>query len=1450
MADSKSSQVSDQPKHIVGIGASAGGLEALEQLFDNIPPDSGLAYVIVTHLSPDFKSLMSELIARYTTMPVQIVQDAMHVRKNEVYAIPPGKEMIISGGRLLLSDRTPASLNLPIDVFFRSLAAELGSAAMGIVLSGTGSDGARGGAAISHAGGLLMVQDPETAKFDGMPRAAMEVVQGSAVLPPSEMGAAIIDYAVNKQVRLRHGANSAPVAEKTDHVAEILGVVFGASNIDFSSYKATTVTRRIRHRLDKLGCTDQASYLQEVRSNPAEAQALSAELLIGVTEFFRDTEAFEALSREVIGHLVRNAGKPLRIWVPACATGQEAYSIAMLIHEHGRALGKHVDVRIFATDISQTSLEQAARGAFTAEQVEGLSAERRDRYFDLADDGSYLVHPTLRKWIVFARHNLLQDPPFTKVDLISCRNVLIYLEPAAQQKIVGLFHFSLGLQGILFLGPSETVGDAEQGFETLDGRWRIFRRIATHAAARPKTEFALPRPTLPESHGLRHRTVTERSLGLLPAYTALLDQFAPASALIGRDRELLHTFGRGRAFLRPPDGVMTLDVMNMVDQQLRAPLATAIERVFQAGESVQFENFTVGELQINLSAVPLKTAHGEYCLIVFEEAAADTEPAPRVLNVDEMARQRIEDLETEVQRTRESLQATIEEVETSNEELQSTNEELMASNEELQSTNEELHSLNEELYTVNAEYQRKNDELASLNRDVENLLAATGVGVVFVDERLIIRRFTSDAANVFNLIADDVGRNIEHITHSLLSVDIGMVVKQAFSRRELVEGEYLAKDGQWWLVRCQPYRARRGEADGAVLTTLNIDRLKQAELSAGDREKRYRSIQELSNAHVMTVWVDRDPEQQPEWEDYTGQDLDGYRDEGWLEAIHPDDRQRLAVVWQVAQENKEVHRPAPFRLWHAPTKQYRHVKAVVEPVLNSGAEPESWTWVWVDVEEVVQAEDIVRERELVFQHIINASPLQIGFFDTDQRYLYVNQVYERRWPLACTEIVGNRIDEVAPKELYAQAKPYILRALEGEDVDFTAREIPSSEGRTVSLDIRYRPFRNDDGAVVGVAVLKRDRDELLRAERDSLDYSEMLDAFFDRAPVDLVIIAPADLAIIRTTSHLAAKLGYTTSELRDLAVPDILPEISIESLTAQTQGLIDGTDRKLELQTFLLGKEGRTLDVLMTVQQQRLADRVVLSGFIEDVSDRKAIEHALRRRTEVLARSNRDLEAFAAAASHDLKEPLRKIGGFAEIMTAEYSEVLDDQGQEYLGYIAEATDRMRALVSDLLEFSAMSARSEEFRLVALNEIIQSVRDEMQEEIGEAKAQLQVGDLPNVNGDPILLRQMFYNLFSNAIKYRDKKRKPIVKIVAEAKDKADEYIDISVTDNGIGFDSEKSGEVFRPFTRLQGGQYREGNGLGLTFCKRIAELHHGTIEAKSTPGKGSSFTVHLPGRGGH
>ena len=875
---------------VIGIGASAGGLESLEELFAEIPVDSNAAYVIVQHLSPDFKSMMDEILSRRTRMTIRRIEDGMQVEPSTIYLIPPKVDLELEDEKLFLRERqVRQGLNQPIDRFFTSLANCRGPACAAVVCSGSGSDGSRGIRDVCEAGGMVLVEDPETARFDGMPKSAMDTgvadFAGTIKQIATWLGRFVISFADRM--------DSGDYADTGDMIARAPAVGLGRViellrqeyKINFSQYKPNMIVRRIERRWRLLHFGSIEEYIDLLETDADELNQMYRDLLIGVTRFFRDTEAFQILTEEVLPGLIKESrGRTMRVWTPGCATGEEAYSLAITIFEAMEAAGQPCDVKIFATDAHRLSLDKAASGTYTASELEGVSPERVKRHFQKLGT-NYQVDQTLRKMIVFAPQNLLNDASFTNIDLAICRNTLIYFGDEGQKRALSLMHFGLRIGGVLFLGPSETPGDIISDYKTINRRWRMYKKISSSklgtANLRAPVRLNVQRNE-PAGRGGTPSVFTDRMI--LSAIEGMADDYLPPTFVTNADFTLLYSTPGSAIYLRRQEGRFGATLPELLLPMLKTSVLVGLQRCARQEDTSQ--PVIVGQIAIPIAELDLSVANtGQSGLKEDEESKPDyrlvgvvirhvelagkqehgfcvsvTQESQRPRSGNSVSGESIDlsaqaTLEEELRHTKESLQSTIQELETSNEELQATNEEMVASNEELQSTNEELHSVNEELYTVNAEHQSKIEELTEITEDMENLFRSANVATLFLDDESRIRRMTPKAAEIFELTNDDIGRRLDNFRNPLDEEGLYELIKQSFQGQEQLEREVRGKAGERFLLRLMPYDSTRDLA-GTVLTLVSLKRLEQARTDLETREARFRGT--FENAAVGIAHVDFD----------------------------------------------------------------------------------------------------------------------------------------------------------------------------------------------------------------------------------------------------------------------------------------------------------------------------------------------------------------------------------------------------------------------------------------------------------------------------------------------------------------------------------------------------------------------------------------------------------------
>ena len=830
---------------VVGVGASAGGLEAFTKLIEALPSEPGVALVLVQHMAPTHDSALPVLLASHTSMPVVQVIDGVRIQPNYVYVIPPNMRMEIQDSTLELSprpgDRTQYT---PIDTFFASLAGMTECRAIAVVLSGTASDGAIGVREVKAAGGITIAQTPESAKFDSMPRAAIATGMVDLVLTPAEIGAKLVEIARHPYVRAPRATRD-EVEIDEDQLKRVFDLLRPVSGVDFRHYKLPTIRRRLMRRMALHRLTDVDAYIKVLQSNPIELRGLFQDLLIHVTRFFREPDSFAALAQDVFPQIVRDRDQehPIRVWVCGCATGEEAYSLAIALVEYLQKAQIDLRVQIFATDVSDTAIEHARAGVYSASIAADVGPDRLRRFFTRSD-GNYRVNKLIRDMCVFARQDLTKDPPFSRLDLVMCRNVLIYMDTVLQKKLIALFHYALNAQGYLVLGQAETVGAQASLFSLVDKKYRIHRKKSGPVGLPAMTFPVEYNAVSPKKRPPADVASAEKGLQV-EVSRIILDRYAPAGVVVDSDLQIVQFRGQTGSFLEPAPGEASLSLLKMAREGLLYGLRTALHTVKKTKGPVRKEGLQVksgsGWKPVTLEVIPMTALGRMHYLVLFEEASRRsgdhaTPPAAAKSKAAKPDDGKVTLLQRELAASREYLQSIIQELEAANEELQSANEEILSSNEELQSTNEELdtakeelQSTNEELNTVNEELHGRNEEMSRINSDLMNLVGSVQIAIVIVSSDLRIRRFTPMAEKVLNLIPADLDRSIGHINPNIDAPNLERLIIECMESVAPVERDVQDRQSRWYSLRIRPYKNLENKIDGAVLALFDVDLLKRSE---------------------------------------------------------------------------------------------------------------------------------------------------------------------------------------------------------------------------------------------------------------------------------------------------------------------------------------------------------------------------------------------------------------------------------------------------------------------------------------------------------------------------------------------------------------------------------------------------------------------------------------------
>ena len=1473
-----------KPVRIVAIGASAGGLEPIEQFFDLIPEDTGMAFVVVQHLSPNFQSMMDQLIERRTDMRVVHAQDGMSIEPDVIYLNPARTALSVNGGKLATKAYPDTEmLSLPIDAFFSSLADDAGKNAIGIVMSGTGSDGSKGSMAIVGNGGTVIAQEPTTAKFDSMPRKVIENDAATFTAEIKEMPE-ILDAILNGEEIERPEPKDSDDDSPENRILAVLQRAYGT---DFRYYKKTTVNRRIQRRSMLKRYRNLEDYLDKLKGDQEELDTLYCDLLIGVTQFFRDSEAFEVLQNRVLPEIasMMSQERQLRIWVPGCATGEEAYSIAILISEFAKRNGLTLNLKIFATDIHFKSLEIAAGGIYASETIEGLPDDLADRYFKMVE-GGYQVRQGLRRLIVFSPHNILKDPPFTRIDMVSCRNMLIYFNDIAQQRVLSLFHFALRKDGFLFLGASETLGSLDGEFTTIDKRWRIFsknRDIHLREAA------YLQPPENKQPKGTDNMSLRETRSGsmivakkegyvrqaLYKAYDRLLEAYAPTCLLVSRSGDLVHVFGEAERFLHVGKGVFSNRAVDLVHDDLRLVINAGVERCLAPGTSNPFERTLKVELspgttelvRVRIEALAESPSSPDFLIVTLSEkkqVIAPSEETPRATSEErddqEFYIQRIAELESELKSTEESLQNTIEELETSNEELQATNEELMASNEELQSTNEELHSVNEELYTVSAEHQRKIAELTELTDDMENLLRSTQIGTIFLDQDLCIRRFTPAATRAFNLLPHDIGRPIDHVTYRFADDQFIPNLRKVMEDGKTINSEVGIED-QIYMLSLLPYRTELGSVTGVVVTIVDIQDLKNAEVEL-DRERQfYKTIVDTQSDLISRFTPDlKLTFVNQAFCLHAGRTQDELLGTSFLDLFEDADRESVAgLIDRLRQEDslewerREVLQDGASRWLHSDFRALHNGEGDIVEVQTVSR----------NVTDMVERENLVR----TFSAITADSSRQLDDKFDDvlaliakrlkvpmAMYLHLQNGDETIEKLVGIEAGRAGADKerkakdetgrfVLHQALAAAGYTHVLGStitvagkLEGSVVFAASRSMPAAIQETIqpTIDriadwIGYECYRQ----------IQHRRLEDLNARL--AEEEERYRKLYMDAPVIMHSVDESG-KIIEVNRKWFTTLGYAREEVVGKPGLEFLTE---DSQTYAMQKVLPEFRKHgycSEVPYQMIKKNGEIIDIEMSViaEQDREGKSISLATII-DVSDKLKAERELEAQNRELKNINENLNQFTHIVSHDLAGPLRAIQHTATWIEEDTNEEARVAIQEHIDRLKDQISHLGSLISDLTQYSRTGASLPDVERIALRAVLRDMFEVISE---TGRLKLDLSDVPEeieTYRAPLLL--VLRNLVENAVKYHDKPGGSITVFVEEG----DDNWQIGVKDDGPGIDPKYHKKILLPFRKLERKDKIPGNGMGLALVKKAVESVGGQIKVISDPSKqpGTTFLVTWP-----
>ena len=1413
---------------VAGIGASAGGLDAFKKFFSAMPADSGIAFVLIPHLDPRHESLMVELISRHTKMPVAEAQDGAQVEANHVYIIPPNKYMTISGGVLRLSG--PVERGGPqtsIDLFLRSLGDDKQEQAICIILSGTGAHGTLGLKAVKAAGGLAMVQDPLTAEYPAMPQSAIATDLADYVLPVEKMPPALIAYV--QHCYINGSKSAAEQKEAGDDLNQVLALLRARSKLDFRHYRKKMLARRVERRMSLCHFDRMADYMAFLREHPDEVRHLSRDLLISVTSFFRDPEAWNTLETQVIAPLVRGKepDEPLRVWCAGCATGEEAYSLGILLLERLAAAQKNCPVQIFATDVDEESLDVARRAVYPESISADVSPERLSRFFTRASESSYQISKQLRETVIFARQNVITDAPFSKLDLVVCRNLLIYLEQEVQKKVIDLLHFALLDGGCLFLGSSETIGRSADLFEPLAAKWRIYRRIGPSRANNMQFPVAQIEPRQP-------KTAPAPAPGKPPApprlpelaQNFLLRRFALACVVINRNYEVLHFAGPTEDYLIQPGGPPTRDLLSLARPGLESKLRLVVQRAIRENSAQGIKNVMMrhGNVsrRVNIDVEPLSLSRQTegLLLIAFHEQPG---PAGETLEQVKTRTQTAESdlmrqLEQELETTREDLQSTIEELESSNEELKASNEEIMSMNEELQSANEELEtskeelqSLNEELNTVNNQLQDKVQDLETANNDITNLFNCTDIATVFLDSGFRIRRFTPASTRLFKIIATDIGRPLADVVKTFTDDDLLHDARHVLTDLAPCEKEVPTEEGRWCARRIIPYRTLDDRIDGVVITFADITERK---LAADAVVRRLAAIVESSADAIYSNDLDGTIQT---WNraaerlyGYTRQEALG----GSIRSIIPEDRlQEWADVMARLARGEQIEQFDTERI----CKEGRciPVSLTYSPLCDAGGRVISASVIARSMAERRAAQEALRHEHELTESIINTAPSAILLLDQSGRILRFNPFLEQLTGRRLAEVQGHDwFETFLPQRDRETVRALFDRAVAGEPTAGNVNPIVTADGRERDIEWYDARIPGPSGQTDCLVCIGHDITDRQRAEQALRESEERLQAILNTAADAIVTIDRS--GIIQSVNPATERMfGYSAAELLGQNVKRLMPPPYRDEHDGYLARYLQTGEKRIigigrEVQG--LRNDGSTFPVDLAVSE--IDHLQLFTGIIRDVTHRKELER------EVLEIASLEQQRIGQDLHDSVGQEMTALsilaGDLAETLRAEplKAQLLIDQLTEGL---QRTQTELRAVLRGLLPVPVDS----EGLMAALTDLAARVQQE-----GKAACRFECPKAVSV-GDNLVATHLFLvaqEAVHNALKHA---RPTSIEITLLA----NERLILRVQDDGPGMPADAP----------------QASGLGLRIMRNRAAIIGALLTIEPAQPTGTLVTCTLPTR---
>jgi two-component system CheB/CheR fusion protein len=1495
---------------VVAIGASAGGLEAMMELLKHLPANTGMAFIYVQHLSPDHKSMLTEILSKKTQMKVQEIDDMDLIQPDNVFVIPYNKGIEVTDGHIKLIPRSETSVAISIDILFSSLAQAQKERVIGIILSGSASDGSRGIKDIKHEGGLTFAQD-DTAKFTSMPHSAIATGEVDYILSPKEIALELARLSKHPYLSPTLGSKGAGVKSGEENLIEnsnpdliiILNQLHKATGVDFSAYKMTTIKRRIIRRMLLYKIKTLKEYAKLLKQKNEEVDILYQDLLINVTSFFRDTGTHKFLKETLFPKLLKRKkkGESLRIWVPACATGEEAYSIAIMLLEIQGSQTSNIPIQIFATDLSQQAIGKARTGVYTKQELETISPKRIQRFFT-KDNGRFLVNKAVRDMCVFAPHNILRDPPFSRLDFISCCNVFIYFDTDAQKKAINTFHYALNDDGFLMLGKSENISQSANLFKAFNKNFKIFSRkinpgTPTRAARLPH----YPQQTILETNVPVLKRIMARNK--IPVYhnelddaidALLVSEFMPASVVINHQLEIVQFRGTTDLFLTHPKGKATFNILKMARPEIAFELRNAISKVIKSKQRVRKSSI---ELKVNstvriisLEVLQLEIEWNEPLLLILFTEQEQTEIYSQQVKGgkdNSLAKdRRIKKLEQELAAAHSDAIAIAQEHEAVTKELQSANEEVVSSNEELQTVNEELEtskeeieSANEELTTTNQELQTRNDLLNEAYGYSEALFATIHESMLVLDKNLRVKSANKTFYKIFNVNEEE--------TEGVLLYDLGNKQWNIPRLRELLE-DLLPKNTHFhdfeithtfpligektMLLNARRIVQKTIQEELILLAIADITEQATARRKIEESEKRY-NMMLMNSPFTFAVLKGKD----------LIIDLANDRvKEVWGRGNDIEDKSLLKIM----PELKDTPFPALFDEVRATGTPFHGVEVqspkdvhgnlkeeyfnfVFQPYLEADQTISGITIIGNEVTEQVIAKRKIEESEERFRLLADNVPVHIFTIEPDAKATisyrnknwlnYTGESYEEsngntwRWVIHPDD-VQSIMDEYV--SAFEKQQPFFLSALRVRRHDGEYR------WHSVQANPRYLPNKEFIGYIgVGFDIheQKLAQDALKLSEEHFRLMADLMPAKISNAS------AVGDVTYFN--KHWLDFSGYTFEELKEFGYNKMMHPNEVEEFQQRFKKATE-TGSNLIMEMRFKNKQGQYiwhLNIASPIKDENGILKLwigVTTEMQHQKEQREGLEDAVAERTvellsanNELIRMNKELESFTYVSSHDLQEPLRKIRMIAGLILEKENPKLSDSGKNYFRMMQNAAERMQTLIQDLLAFSRLSMADRNFETTDLNSIIEEVKKEFKEAIAEKNAVIEVKEICDVKIIPFQFRQLMQNLIGNALKFSNPNIQPHIKIssvniTSSNKNVVNltphkEYCHISISDNGIGFEKEFAEKIFEVFQKLHGKEEYAGTGIGLAIVKKIVDNHNGIITATSKLHRGTTFDIYIP-----